>query len=108
MRFQEGWNLTADRSGDRLAGRCGWSGKPVGLLVVGAKGRRNGLWSMGGRENELARAGSGARLLTMGDSGEHGGSPEWRWTGHNGPPWFGAGGAGRLQALRVIDRRNGL
>jgi len=34
--------------------------------------------------------------------------PEWRWTGHNGPPWFGAGGAGKLQAWRVFDRRYGL
>lgn len=35
---------------------------------------------------------------------------EWVSRGRDGPidPWFGAGGEGRLQALRVIDRRNGL
>jgi hypothetical protein len=27
----------------------------------------------------------------------------WRWTGHNGPPRFGAGGAGKPQARRVVE-----
>ena len=53
--------------------------------------------------------GAGAPAKSMG-AGRAKSPCEWVSRGRDSPidPWFGAGGEGRLQALRVIDRRNGL
>ena len=59
----------------------------VGLHeVVGGLGGRNACQVDGCRESEVSR--------------------EWVSRGHDSPidPWFGAGGEGLLQALRVFDR----
>ena len=44
------------------------------------------------------------KTLTMGLGSTE--APKWRWNGHDVPPWFGAGGAGRLQGLRVVQRQD--
>jgi hypothetical protein len=59
-------------------------------------------WSSGN-----AQAASNRRTVGHGGRGSMEAPTEWRWTGHNGPPWFSAGGAGKLQVWRVIDRRYG-
>jgi hypothetical protein len=58
------------------------------------------VWGLGGRNAPQSRWVQGERsLLASGVQGGRDSPPD---------PWSGAGGEGRLQALRVIDRRYGL
>ncbi|WP_339635791.1 hypothetical protein [uncultured Sneathiella sp.] len=71
--------------------------------MAASKPRRVGLhevvWGLGGRN---ARQADGGRESEV--------SREWVSRARDSPidPWFGAGGEGRLQAMRVFDRRYGL
>jgi hypothetical protein len=91
------------------AQRAGLFSRVLARFARGSRGAAKRPSVDGCRESEIS-----LRVIQRqdADQGGLGGAwrlrPEWRWIGHDGPPWFGAGGAGKLQALRVIDRRNGL
>lgn len=100
--------LNGDKTSRRFSMvRCRWSRK-ASSPARGCQGATKRHLVDGCRESEISHA------WFTGKTGDHGvprsleARPGCRWNGQNVPPWFGAGGAGRLQDQRVIDRRYGL
>jgi len=96
-----------ERPSRSSTGRCRWRGKFPSPARGVPRGSETpfGRWVQG--ERSLPARRPAARRWPWGCRGSLEAHPDWRWTGHNGPPWFGAGGAGKLQAWRVMNRRNG-
>lgn len=87
--------------------RCRWSGNAPSP-ARGCQGATKRLLGDGCRESGISRAWFTGKTDDHGVPGSLEARPGCRWNGQNVPPWFGAGGAGRLQDQRVIDRRYGL
>lgn len=87
--------------------RCRWSGKAPSP-ARGCQGATKRLLVDGCRVSEISRAWFTGKTRDHGVPGSSEARPGCRWNGQNVPPWFGAGGAGKLQDQRVIDRRYGL